>query len=129
VVRAVIEFLNRVTLGLLDLLLGFIAWPPKRIRLHVFILWSEPPPVIEGNPPAPIEQVVQDAINHTKRIYKERFNVNVLPYSKSFIHMLVTKLRTGSTAAPHRQTATIIIRWSQKTEGRTAAFPLRTAIA
>jgi hypothetical protein len=88
VVRAVIELVNRFTLGLLDLLFGFIAWPPKRLRLHVFILWSEPPPVIEGNPPAPIEQVVQNAIDHTKRIYKERFNVNVLPYSKSFIQVV-----------------------------------------
>jgi hypothetical protein len=53
------------------------------MRLHVFILWSEPGPVIEGNP-RPIEDVVQDAIDTIKRIYKERFNVNVLPYGNSF---------------------------------------------
>jgi hypothetical protein len=89
VVRVVIEAVNRFTLGLLDLLFGFFAWPPKRMRLHVFILWTGPPfePVIEGQPPS-IEQVVQDAINHTKRIYKERFNVNVLPYSQSFIEVI-----------------------------------------
>ncbi|HYH71174.1 MAG TPA: hypothetical protein VEX16_07690 [Methyloceanibacter sp.] len=88
VVRAVIEVLNRVTFGLLDLVFGFFAWPRKRLRLHVFILWSETPPVIEGNPAPPIEQVVQDAIEVTKRIYKERFNVDVLPYSKSFIQVI-----------------------------------------
>ena len=88
VVRAVIEVLNRVTFGLLDLVFGFFAWPRKRLRLHVFILWSETPPVIEGNPAPPIEQVVQDAIEVTKRIYKEPFNVDVLPYSKSFIQVI-----------------------------------------
>ena len=88
VVRAVIEVLNRLTFGLLDLVFGFFAWPRKRLRLHVFILWSETPPVIEGNPAPPIEQVVQDAIEVTKRIYKERFNVDVLPYSKSFIQVI-----------------------------------------
>lgn len=50
VVCVVIEVLNRVTLGVLDLLLGFFAWPPKRLRLHIFVLWSVPPPVIEGTP-------------------------------------------------------------------------------
>ena len=88
VVRTAIEFVNRVTFGFPDLMFGFVAWPPKRMRLHVFILWSEPGPVIEGNPPPPIEDVVQDAIATTKRIYKERFNVNVLPYSSSFIEVV-----------------------------------------
>ena len=92
VVRVVVEAVVRFTVGLLDLVFGalfvWIGWPPKRLRLHVFILWSQPPPVIEGGPPPPIEQVVQDAINHTKRIYKERFNVNVLPYGKSFIEVI-----------------------------------------
>ena len=92
VVKAAVELVNRFTVGVLDLLFGalavWIGWPPKRLRLHVFILWSQPPPVIEGGPPPPIEQVVQDAINHTKRIYKERFNVNVRPYGQSFIQVI-----------------------------------------
>ena len=92
VVRVVVEAVNRFTVGLLDLVFGalfvWIGWPPKRLRLHVFILWSQPPPVIEGGPPPPIEQVVQDAINHTRRIYKERFNVNVRPYAPSFIQVI-----------------------------------------
>jgi hypothetical protein len=97
VARVVIEFVNRLTVGLPDLLLGFFAWPPKRMRLHVFILWTGPPPEppIEGTP-APIEQVVQDAINHTKRIYKERFNVNVLPYGQSFIEVIQDPVPTAA---------------------------------
>ena len=85
VVRVVVEVLGRV-LGLLDLLLGFIAWPPKRLRLHVFILWTQPPP--SPDPLPPIEQVVQDAIDRTKKLYKDKFNVNVRPYSKTFMETL-----------------------------------------
>lgn len=87
VVKAVIDVVNRVTFGVLDLLFGFFAWPPKRLRLHIFVLWSVPPPVIEGTP-VPLEQVVQDAVDNTKRIYKKLFNVNVLPYSQSFIQVI-----------------------------------------
>ena len=45
VVRVVVEVVNRLTLGVLDLLLGFFAWPPKRLRLHIFILWTGSPPI------------------------------------------------------------------------------------
>jgi hypothetical protein len=86
VVRAVIEIVNRLTLGVLDLLFGFIAWPPKRLRLHVFILWSELPP--SPDPLPPIEQVIQAAIDRTKKLYKDKFNVNLRPYSKTFMEPL-----------------------------------------
>src|SRR5688572_9316410 len=86
IVRVVIQFVQRFTWGILDLLFGFIAWPPKRLRLHVFILWDEQPG--GGDPLPPIEQVVQDAVDRTKRIYKDKFNVNVLPYSKTFMETL-----------------------------------------
>jgi hypothetical protein len=86
VVRVVIEIVHRLTFGLLDLLLGFFAWPPKRLRLHVFILWDQQPG--GGDPLPPIEQVAQDAVDRTKRIYKDKFNVNVRPYSKTFIETL-----------------------------------------
>lgn len=91
VVRVVITIINAVTLGLYDLLLGFIAWPPKRLRLHVFIL-STPGSTGGGDdlPPAPVisNAEVQAAIDRTKKIYKERFNVNVRPYSKAFIEVI-----------------------------------------
>lgn len=45
VVKAVVRVVVRVVLtvvgavlGIADLLLGFIAWPPKKLRLHIFIL-------------------------------------------------------------------------------------------
>jgi len=86
VVRVVIDFLNRVTFGLLDLLLGFFAWPEKHLRLHVFILWSQPPP--SPDPLPSIEQVIQDAIDRTKKLYKDKFNVKISPYSKTFMEPL-----------------------------------------
>ncbi len=86
VVRAAIEVFNRLTTGLYDLVFGFFTWPPKRLRLHVFILWDEPPG--GGDPQPPIEQVVQAAIDRTKRIYKDKFNVNISPYSKTYMETL-----------------------------------------
>ena len=86
IVRVVITIVNALTLGLVDLLLGFIAWPPKRLRLHVFILSTEGP-VFDPNSPSlvpvvPVQEAVT-AVNNMKRIYKERFNVNVRPYSET----------------------------------------------
>jgi hypothetical protein len=87
VVRVVITIINRVTFGLPDLLLGFLTWPPKRLRLHVVILWNEQPPGGGDEMPS-ITQLAEAAIERTKRIYKDKFNVNVRPYSKSFIEVL-----------------------------------------
>src|SRR5687768_11346006 len=91
IVRVVITIVNALTLGLVDLLLGFIAWPPKRLRLHVFILSTEGP-VFDPNSPSlvpvvPVQEVVT-AVNNMKRIYKERFNVNVRPYSETFVEII-----------------------------------------
>lgn len=85
-VRVVMTFGNALSLGLYDLLFGFIAWPPKRLRLHVFILWDEPPG--GGDPAPPIEQVAQAAVDRTIKLYKDKFNVNVRPYANTFIETL-----------------------------------------
>ena len=87
VVKIAVTIVNRLTFGLPDLILGFFAWPPKRLRLHVFILWTDPPPGGGDEMPS-IIQLAEAAIERTKRIYKERFNVNVRPYSKSFIEVM-----------------------------------------
>ena len=87
VVRVVVTIINRLTLGLPDLLLGFLAWPPKNLRLHVIVLWTDPPPGGGDEMPS-ITQITEEAIQRTKRIYKDKFNVNVKPYSKSFIEIL-----------------------------------------
>ena len=91
VVRAVITIVNSLTFGLFDLLLGFLTWPPKKLRLHVFILSTDAPP--GGGDVTPSAQVVptadvQAAIDRTIKIYKDRFNVKVKPYSKQFIEVL-----------------------------------------
>ena len=90
IVRVVITIINRLTLGLFDLLFGFFAWPRKRLRLHVIILSvkSTNPDGGESLVPVVPEQDVAMVIENTKRIYKKLFNVEVLPYSKSFTQVL-----------------------------------------
>ncbi|HEU5187612.1 MAG TPA: hypothetical protein VFT87_03855 [Candidatus Saccharimonadales bacterium] len=91
VVRAVITIVNSVTFGLYDLLVGFLTWPPKKLRLHVFILTAPPSSgggdVVPGGQVVPA-QTVLDAIERTKQLYKKRFNVTVKPYSKQFVEVL-----------------------------------------
>lgn len=91
VVKAVITIVNSLTLGLFDLLFGFIGWPRKRLRLHVFILTA--PGSTGGGDDVPPQQVVPtqevtDAIDRTKRIYKDKFNVDVRSYSKNFVEVI-----------------------------------------
>lgn len=90
VVRVVITIINRLTLGLLDLLFGFFAWPEKRLRLHVVIVSVKAPNPDGGESLVPVvpEQDVAVVVENTKRIYKKLFNVDVRPYSKSFIEVL-----------------------------------------
>lgn len=94
VVRVVITIINNLTLGLYDLLLGFLAWPPKKLRLHVVVLSAPVPPGggddVPGLVPVVPMQEINDAIDRTKRIYKDKFNVEVKPYGKSFIEVLTT---------------------------------------
>jgi hypothetical protein len=81
VVRAAITIVAAGVNGF-DLLLGFLAWPPKKLRLHVFILRDE-----NGVPVAtPGELTI--ALDNAHRIFKDRFNVSVVPYSKSFVETL-----------------------------------------
>lgn len=90
VVKVVIEIINRITLGLFDLIFGFFAWPRKRLRLHVVIVSVKSPNPDGGESLGPVvsEQDVATVIDNTKRIYKKLFNVDILPYSKSFIQVL-----------------------------------------
>lgn len=81
VVRVVITIVNSLTFGLFDLLLGFFTWPRKRLRLHVFILSAD------GKPVASIADVMP-TIERATQIYKNRFNVEIRPYSKSFVEIL-----------------------------------------
>jgi hypothetical protein len=90
IVKVVITIINRLTLGLFDLLFGFFAWPRKRLRLHVVIVSvkGSNPDGGESLVPVVSEQDVAVVVENTKRIYKKLFNIDVLPYSKSFIEVL-----------------------------------------
>jgi hypothetical protein len=81
IVRIVITVINAFTLGLIDLVFGFLAWPPKRLRLHVFV-------ITVGGKPVASNGEVMTAVDAAKLIYKKGFNVNILPYSESFVQVL-----------------------------------------
>jgi len=85
-VRAALTVLNAFTVGAFDLVAGFLGLAPtKRLRLHVVVIWEEPPP----RPDDPtLDQLLTTAIERTKKIYKERFKVDVRPYSKSFVQVI-----------------------------------------
>ena len=98
VVKATVRVVSRTVLGIvthvvpggLDLLLGFLLWPRKRLRLHVFILTVDSPNPDGGVGRAPVlpEQDVLAVVENTKRIYRKLFNVDVRPYSKGFVEIL-----------------------------------------
>lgn len=80
-VRAVFTVIAAVV-NVFDLLLGFLTWPRKRLRLHVFILRDESGvPILD---PAELTATLDNA----KRIFKDRFNVSLVPYSKTFVEIL-----------------------------------------
>jgi hypothetical protein len=90
VVRAVVTIVNSFTVGLFDLLFGFFGWPRKRLRLHAFILSTEPQPGPVFSPSTQVvpTQDVLDAIERVKKLYKSKFNVEVRPYSSSFVEVI-----------------------------------------
>ncbi len=68
--------------GLFDFFLGFLAWPPKRLRLHVCVLSDATgQPVID---PA----LLVPALDEATRVLKDRFNVRLRPYSASYVEVL-----------------------------------------
>lgn len=92
IVRVVIAVVINLTVGLLDLFFGFLNWPPKKMRLHVFVLSEPNPGGDDAGGPASIPVAsaadVQLAIDRTIEIYKKRANVKVVPYSSTFIEYI-----------------------------------------
>jgi len=75
VVKAVVRVVVRVVmtvvgavLGIADLLLGFIAWPPKKLRLHIVIPSDQNGPLVNPSDLTP-------AIDYARKTLKDRFNV------------------------------------------------------
>ena len=74
VARVVTEIVHRVIIGLPDLLLGFITWPEKKLRIKVLILVDE-----YGKPVASPADLTP-SIDYARRVFKDRLNVKLLPY-------------------------------------------------
>lgn len=81
VVRVIVEVISRI-IGIFDLLLGFLTWPPKKLRLHVFILTDE------NNKPLMSEGDLTSSIDFLRTTLKDRFNITLKPYSKTFVETI-----------------------------------------
>lgn len=80
VVRIVAEAFGRI-FGIFDLLLGFLTWPPKNLRVYIFILKDE-----QGRPiVSPTD--LDPAIAFARKLLKDKFNVNLKAYSKTFVEV------------------------------------------
>lgn len=96
--RVIVELVGRV-LGIVDLLLGFAAWPPKKLRLHVVILSQDvpPPPVITISTTTDVTiKTLTPIVNPTdltasidfaRQHLKDKFNIKLLPYSSEFVQV------------------------------------------
>lgn len=80
IVRVVVTIIGAV-LGIFDLLLGFIAWPPKKLRLHIFILSDQNGAVISPTDLKP-------SIEHAKKVLKDKFNVKLKTYGETMIEII-----------------------------------------
>jgi len=89
VVRVVIDFAGHLTFGLPDFILGFVAWPPKKLRLHVAVLSDASGPLVT-------EAELTPSIDYIQRVFKDRFNVKVVPYSKSFVQVVTEQAPTSA---------------------------------
>lgn len=79
IARITMEIIHRLFVNLFDTLFGFLNWPKKRIRVKVLILRPE-----HGDTsitPADLDSSLKYAIN----IFKERFNVYLLPAKKNVL--------------------------------------------
>ena len=98
IIRVVIEVVGRV-LGIADLLLGFINWPPKKMRLHVVVLSQKNTiPIVNdieinentkdiSTTPIINPTDLNDSIDYAKRVLKEKFNIKLVPYAETFVQV------------------------------------------
>jgi hypothetical protein len=84
VVRVVVRLITTVVglaLGAFDFLFGFLTWPPKKLRLHIFILSDAGGPLINPGD-------LTLAIDYARNTLKQRFNVKLLAYGKNMIEII-----------------------------------------
>lgn len=81
-IRVVTETVHRLLINIVDTLFGFLNWPTKKLRIKVFILKDqEQAPVI-------FSADLEIAIEYAKRSFKNRFNVELVPYRNDFVGIL-----------------------------------------
>jgi hypothetical protein len=84
VIGRVIATVWGLLVGIFDFLLGFLTWPPKKLRYQVFILSDDKGPLIDPT-------ALQPSIDFFTKTYKDRFNIKVIPYGKPNIQIIDEK--------------------------------------
>jgi hypothetical protein len=81
VVRLVVTLVVNLTLGLPDLLFGFLTWPTKKLKYQIFILSDDKGPLIDPGQLA-------SSIDYFTKTFKDKLNVKVVPYGKPGIEVI-----------------------------------------
>jgi hypothetical protein len=81
VARMVVEVVTRV-LNFYDFFLGFLTWPPKKLRIHIAILRNENGAALAATTDLDL------AIQYATRVFKDRLNVKLLAYGKPLVQVL-----------------------------------------
>ncbi len=84
VVKAIVRFVVRAVIFALtfpfkiwDFIFGFLAWPPKKMKVHVAVLQDQGEPLIKYED---LDDLLP-SIELLKKVYKDNCNITVSPYS------------------------------------------------
>jgi hypothetical protein len=80
IVRAVLAIVFAV-INIWDLLFGFLNWPAKNLTLHIFILSDNNGALVQ-------EKDLIPSVEYARRVLKERLNIKLRPYSRTFVETL-----------------------------------------
>ena len=83
VVRVVVTIVHNLIPSGFDLLFGFLAWPQKHMRIHIFIL-KDPS---TGKPLISPSQLT-NSIDYARTTFKDKFNVKLQKYSADWVESL-----------------------------------------
>ena len=77
------ELWGRIT-GIFDFIFGFLLWPKKYLRIQVRILLQE------NGQPVVSSSELNASVEYAKRVFKDKLNVELLPYSSAPIIEVMT---------------------------------------
>lgn len=100
IVRIIVEVVSRI-IGIFDLFLGFLGWPPKKLRLHVFILRDENGVSLMDltdakGTPLFTRAELDLSIEHLRKTLKDRMNIKLKAYSKDFVEVITESAPTAA---------------------------------